>query len=188
MNLNPCTNYRINDLFLERMIPFFHLRNCEMFSEMLQTYIGSNNDSTNIFQSKAVCQIGKWVTFFWQYFFVIGCAKKILVHFYELFRIFSAIISECAYDSRSLQYSSIRSVSFQIFKAHHCEDMHVSTFLRRFKVADVTYHLLLEDLQDVHYEEAGKMSTFYFQRYILKWWHIYFKAWKISTFVKYCKS
>ena len=58
---------------------------------------------------------------------------------------FSAIISECAYDSTSLQYSSIR---------HHCEDMHVSTFLRRFKVADVTYHLLLEDLQDVHYEEA----------------------------------
>ena len=144
----------------------------------LQTYIGSNNNSTNIFQSKAVCQKGKWVTFFWQYFFVTGCSKKTSVHFHELFRMFSAIISECAYDSTSLQYSSIRSVSFQIFKGVHCEDMHVSTFLRRFKVAAVTYDLLLEDLRDVHCEEAWKMSTFYFQRYILKWWHIYFQSLK----------
>ena len=45
-------------------------------------------------------------------------------------------------------------VSFQIFKGVHCGDMHVSSFLRRFKVAAVTYHLLLEELQDVHCEEA----------------------------------
>ena len=101
---------------------------------------------------------------------------------------FSAIISEYAYDSTSLQYSPIRSVSFQIFKSVHCEGMHVSSFLRCFKGAAVTYHLLLEDLQDFHCEEAWKMSTFCFQRYILKWWHIYFKAWKMSTFVKYCRS
>ena len=39
-------------------------------------------------------------------------------------------------------------------RTQHCEDMHVSSFLRRFKVAAVTYHLLLEELQDVHCEEA----------------------------------
>ena len=42
----------------------------------------------------------------------------------------------------------------KLFKRVHCEDMHVSSFLRRLKVAAVTYHLLLEELQDVHCEEA----------------------------------
>ena len=125
----------------------------------LQTIIGSNNNSTNIFQGKAVCQIEKWVTFFWQYFFSQAVPKnigtllwvvqdvfcnyrRVRVRFYVVTIFFhpKCILSNiqgcslwryaCEYFSPSFQSSSCNVSSFTCRLVHCEEAWKMSTFVK----------------------------------------------------------